>query len=165
MTTRRPNPRLVKIHRNYTVDEIAKLFTVHRNTVRNWLKSGLQALDGLRPTLVVGSVLAEYLHSQRRKRKSKCQPGEMYCLRCRTPKVPAGQMAEYRPFSATRGQLIGLCPDCDLLMHRCVSPAKLQLAQGSLEVTISKGLQHIVDTSSRLLNCDFNMGVPDHEKS
>ncbi|MEO7863683.1 MAG: helix-turn-helix domain-containing protein, partial [Nitrospirales bacterium] len=41
MRTRHPNPRLVKIHRNYTVEEIANLFGIRRNTVREWVKRGL----------------------------------------------------------------------------------------------------------------------------
>ena len=41
MRKRHPNPRLVKIHRNYTVEEIATLFGIHKNTVRDWVKAGL----------------------------------------------------------------------------------------------------------------------------
>ena len=39
---RHPNYRLVKIHHSYTVEEIARLFGSHRNTVRRWLKLGLR---------------------------------------------------------------------------------------------------------------------------
>jgi transposase len=38
---KRPNPNLAKIHRNYTVEEVANLFSVHKNTVRLWVKDGL----------------------------------------------------------------------------------------------------------------------------
>ena len=34
MRKRHPNHRLVKIHRSYTVEEIAELFAIHKNTVR-----------------------------------------------------------------------------------------------------------------------------------
>jgi len=45
MGYRHPNPRLVKVHRNYLVEEIARLFRVHKNTVRlpGW-GEGLQRL-------------------------------------------------------------------------------------------------------------------------
>ena len=33
MAKRHPNHRQVKIHRNYTVEEIASLFGIHKNTV------------------------------------------------------------------------------------------------------------------------------------
>ncbi len=32
MRKRRPNPRLAKIHRNYSVEEIATLYDIHKNT-------------------------------------------------------------------------------------------------------------------------------------
>lgn len=32
MATRHPNPRLAKIHRTYTVEEIAYLLGVHKNS-------------------------------------------------------------------------------------------------------------------------------------
>ena len=37
MGTRHPNPRLAKIHRNYTVEDVSSLFGIHRNTVREWV--------------------------------------------------------------------------------------------------------------------------------
>ena len=54
MRKRRPNYRLVKIHRNYTVEEVARLFGTHNNTVRAWVKAGLPTCDGKRPTLILG---------------------------------------------------------------------------------------------------------------
>jgi hypothetical protein len=50
MGLRHPNARLVKIHRNYSVEDISRLFRLHKNTVRNWLKEGLTAIDDRRPT-------------------------------------------------------------------------------------------------------------------
>ena len=57
MRKRHPNPRLAKIHRSYTVDEVASLFGVHRNSVREWVKRGLPTSDGRRPMLILGVML------------------------------------------------------------------------------------------------------------
>lgn len=38
MGYRHPNPRLAKIHHSYSVEDLARLFKVHKNTVRNWWK-------------------------------------------------------------------------------------------------------------------------------
>jgi hypothetical protein len=83
MSKRHPNPRLAKIHRNYTVDEIANLFGVHKNSVRNWVKGGLPTSDDRRPMLILGRDLVAFLHARRVKNKRPCQPGEIYCMRCR----------------------------------------------------------------------------------
>ena len=90
MRKRHPNHRLVKIHRSYTVEEIAKLFGIHKNTVRGWVKSGLATSDDKRPMLILGHDLAAFLQARRVKNKRPCKPGEIYCVRCRAPKFPAG---------------------------------------------------------------------------
>src|SRR6516162_8070923 len=46
---RRFNPRRVKIHRTYTVEEAARLFGVHKNTVRTWLKTGSRSTAATDP--------------------------------------------------------------------------------------------------------------------
>jgi hypothetical protein len=62
MKKSRPNPHLVKIHRNYTVEEVARLFNIHKNTVRNWISGGLPVCDSNRPLLVLGSALRLSTH-------------------------------------------------------------------------------------------------------
>ena len=113
---RHPNHRLVKTHRNYTVEEVASLFRVHRNTVREWVKRGLPTCDDRRPMLILGTDLAAFLRARRLKNRQTCSPGEIYCVRCRAPRAPAGNMAEYQPRTETLGTLIGICSRCDCLM-------------------------------------------------
>ena len=88
MPRRRPNHRLVKLHRSYTVEEVATLLGVHRNTVREWIKRGLPTCDGKRPLLILGRELAAFLQARRAKNKRACLPGEIYCVRCHVPRTP-----------------------------------------------------------------------------
>src|SRR5262249_12340917 len=76
MGFRHPNPRLVKVHRNYSVEEIARLLALHKNTVRNVRRQGLAAIDDRRPTLIVGQELTRFLQDRRRKSKQVCGPGQ-----------------------------------------------------------------------------------------
>jgi hypothetical protein len=100
---RAPNPRRVKKHRSYTVEEAARLFSCHRNTIRHWQKQGLKPVDGKRPVVFDGLTLAGFLEARRRARRRRLKPGEIYCLPCRAPKEPAGGMAEYVPLTEARG--------------------------------------------------------------
>jgi len=125
MKKRHPNHRLVKIHRSYTVEEIADLFGVHKNTVRGWVKAGLASSDDKRPMLILGHDLAAFFQARRVKNRRACKPGEIYCVRCRAPKFPAADMAKYLPVTEKFGNLIANCPDCGFIMNRCVSLAKI----------------------------------------
>jgi hypothetical protein len=139
MRTRRPNYRLVKIHRSYTVEEVADLFGTHRNTVRAWVKAGLPTCDKRRPTLILGYHLVAFLKARRIKNKRPCQPGEMYCVGCRAPKQPAGDMAEYEPITEKFGNLRGICPDCEAMIYRRASLTKLSMVKGKLDITFADG--------------------------
>ena len=147
MSKRHPNPRLVKIHRSYTVDEIAQLFSAHKNTVRNWIKQGLPTSDAKRPTLILGRDLSAYLQARRIKNKQTCKPGEIYCVRCRAPRAPAEDMAEYKQITVTLGNLIGICPDCGAMMNRRVSLSKLGQIRGRMDITMPQALQHISESA------------------
>jgi len=138
MGKRHPNPRLVKIHRSYTVEEIARLLGKHKNTVRNWIKDGLATIDDKRPTLILGLDLAAFIKQRRAKNKQSCKPGELYCVRCRAPKFPAGDMAEYSPVTEKFGNLIAICPDCDSIMNRRISLARIVEIFGNMDITFPK---------------------------
>ena len=155
MGKRHPNHRLAKIHRNYTVEEIARLFDVHRNTVREWVKRGLPTSDGRRPILILGRDLVAFLSARRAKNKQTCQPGEIYCVRCRAPKAPAGDMADYAPLTAKLGNLIAICAECETLIYRRVSLVKLDQWRGKLDITMPKALQHIDESAQPSVNSDL----------
>ena len=97
MKKRLYNPNLAKIHRSYTVEEVASLYGVFKGTVRTWIKAGLPTLNDKRPMLIHSSDLAAFHQARRTKNKQTCKPGEIYCIRCRAPKVPAGDMADCNP--------------------------------------------------------------------
>jgi hypothetical protein len=155
MRKRRPNYRQVKIHRSYTVEEAARLFGTHKNTVRAWVKAGLPTCDGKRPILILGCELAGYLKARRTKNKRPCQPGEIYCVRCRAPKRPAGDMAEYLPITESLGNLEGICPDCDGMIYRRASVAKLAQIRGKLDIRFTEAERRVIDSGCPTVESDL----------
>jgi hypothetical protein len=151
-----PNPNLAKIHRNYTVEDVASLFSVHKNTVRLWVKDGLAINDDKRPMLILGADLKDYLQSKRNLKKRKCLLFEIYCVRCRSPQLPAENMVDYEPINNSMGRLIGLCPSCNGIINKYFNVTKLVQIQGKLDITLPKALKHINERSYPLLNSDFN---------
>ena len=155
MAKRHPNHRLAKIHRNYTVEEVAALFGVHRNTVREWIKRGLPTTDSKRPMLILGRDLAAFLQVRRSKNKRTCQPGEIYCVGCRAPKNPAGDMADYQPVTTALGNLMGICPNCESMMYRRVNLTKLGQVRGKLDITMPQAQSHIDESAQPSVNSDL----------
>jgi hypothetical protein len=155
MSKRHPNPCLAKIHRNYTVEEVARLYGVHRNTVRTWVRRGLPTNDDRRPTLILGIDLVGFLRARRARNKRTCKPGEIYCVRCRAPKEPAGYVADYQPVTETLGNLIAICSDCEAMMYRRVSLTKLAQVRGSLDITMLQALPRIDESAPPCVNSDL----------
>lgn len=135
MAKRTPNHRLVKIHRSYTVEEIVDRLGTHKNTVRRWVKEGLPILDDKRPMLILGQDLVLFLQARRAKNKQTCRRGELYCVRCRSPKQPAGGMAEYSPVTEKYGNLLAICPDCNAIMNRRVSLSRIGEFEGTVDIS------------------------------
>ena len=97
---RRPNPGLVKIHRSYTVEEAARTLRTHKNTVRAWIRQGLQTIDSERPARIHGLELKRFLEGRRKKAKQPCPPGYIYCVKCRASAPVNGVGRHYKPISA-----------------------------------------------------------------
>jgi hypothetical protein len=155
---RHPNPRLAKIHRSYSVEEMARLFSVHKNTIRSWFKQGLRAIDGQRPTVARGEEVRRFLTDRRVRRKQACGAGRIFCLPCRAPKAPALKMVECVVTSDGNGTLRGICPDCDRMIYRRINPGKLGAVCGDLDVTITKAGPRIEETAEPNVNCDSTEG-------
>jgi hypothetical protein len=151
----RLNPRLIKIHRNYTVEEFARALKVHKNTVRAWIKLGLPTIDRKRPMIIHGQDAKRFLEDRRRRAKRPCPPGHFFCLRCRAPKIPAGAMVDYLPITKASGNLRGICPDCEALIHRRVSRTNLSAFRAILEIAVPQAPARITDSAVPTLNCDL----------
>lgn len=152
---RHPNPCRAKTYLSYTVEEIARLYGTHRNTVRAWVKAGLPTCDEKRPKLILGRHLRAFLQVRRTKNKRSCRPEEIYCVRCRSPKLPAGGMAEYQPVTEKVGNLLAICPDCDSIIHRLVSFAKLGQVRGKIDITFPQGLRRLIENNQPTVNSDL----------
>jgi hypothetical protein len=155
MGQRQANYRRVKIHRSYTVEEVALLFGIHKNTVRAWIKAGLQTCDRKRPALILGRDLAIFLKGRRASRKRPCRLGELYCFRCRAPRTPPTGMVEYRPVTEKIGNLKAICPDCTSIMNQRVNRAKLERLQGKMKITFPQALRRIGENDQPSVNSDL----------
>jgi hypothetical protein len=162
---RKFNPNRAKIHRAYSVDEVARLYSVHKATVRNWFKAGLKAFTSKRPHLIHGADLRAFHTSRREALRQRCRPGELYCLRCRRPQRPAGDMLDYIPITLLSGNFRGICPECDGFIHRRVGLASVDAARGDCAVEYPHGQQRLSDMPSPSPDCDLQDESCTHGKT
>ena len=149
------NPNRAKIHRNYTIEEIADLYKVNKNTVREWIKKGLSVCNSHKPMLILGSDLREFIKTKKSRNRQICKPCEIFCVRCRKPQFPADAMADYVVDTDTKGRLIGLCPDCEGVMNKFTSLSKLATLKPKLDISFPTAQKHISKREEPLLNSDF----------
>ena len=155
MAAPRVNPHVVKIHRCYSVPELAARLAVHKNTVRQWQRDGLAPIDASRPVLFQGAVVRAFLAKRNASRKRPCLPGTLYCFRCREPRPPALGMIEYLALDAVSGNLRAICATCDTMMHRRARRADLTVKMPGLDVQITQALPRLKGGPSPSLNCDL----------
>ena len=154
MPTRRIDPRRIKLHRPYAVDEAARALNVHTHTVRNWIEQGLPALASKRPTLILGRELRAFLQNRRSRAKRPCPPGTIYCFKCRGPSRPALSMVDFVAHSASGGNLKALCEVCGTVMHQRVASAAIPLRMPGIDVQYREAEPRLKGSASSPLNCD-----------
>jgi hypothetical protein len=154
--------RLSVIRKRYTyeVGEIAKLLGVCKGTVRHWIKAGLKPIDTSRPLLIKGEVLSTFLSARRETRRTKCQPNEMYCLRCREPRQPLGLMVDVTLRNEKTAQLSGICGTCDARLNRAASVINLAETLKAFDQYTLRN-PHLLERLPPSLSYHF----PEHEKA
>lgn len=158
MARTRLNPRRAKQLQTYTVEEVARLYAVHRNTVRGWVKTGgLTPLDGKRPILVMGATLRGFLEVRRAKAKRPCPPGHLYCFGCRVPRPPALGMADFVPQPKGAGKLTAVCATCGTLMHRRARQEALSVILPDVPVRVARAEPRLAGTTSPCANRDLEV--------
>lgn len=158
MANRRISSRHIRGLLTYSVAEAARVTGVHRNTIHNWLRSGLEAIDRRQPTLIKGQTLKAFIDRRRERRRRPCGPGRIFCFKCREPKNPAFGEVEYEVDSEKLGRLVGLCPDCGTIILRRTSPSKLRTAAGGLTIRFRPSVDRLNELRDPSLNCADNQG-------
>jgi hypothetical protein len=154
MPPRRAKLNSVKLYYSYSVNELAHCCGVHKNTVRNWQRDGLEPIDNARPVLFQGAIVRAFLSRRKANCKRPCPPGTLFCLKCRRPRRPALGMVEYRSLRPASGDLCAICETCETIMHRRVREGDLAKVMPNLAVQFVHGAPRLQGRTAPSLNCD-----------
>lgn len=126
MSRKSYNPQKAKIHRSYTVVEVAHLYDVTRTTVRAWCKNGLACVRTGGELLIYGDELRAFLVKRRSAQRAVCSPGTLYCLKCRAVRTPAQRSVVVTQVASAVGNVRAPCSVCATTMNRRISLLKLR---------------------------------------
>jgi hypothetical protein len=154
---KRINPRLAKLHRSYSVVELARILCAHKHTVRGWIKDGLPTVDSTRPVLVLGSDFQNWWSKRRVLAKRPLKPGQLYCFKCREPKAPGLGMVEYAATNAATGNLKAICETCGIMMHRRARLGAVAAVMPGLNVKRTEAPARLMEREQPSLNADNRM--------
>ena len=134
-----------KAHRVYSVQDVMKLCGISRNTVCNWVRSGLVPVDKQKPQLFRGAELARF-HAARRQERPKLRSGEFKCLGCKAVVSPETTTVRFQ--TSSKGEMFAsaTCPDCG---------ASLMKRLGKTEYD---NIRNCLDTNTSLTSIDEGLG-------
>ena len=154
MSGRRPKWQRIKLHRSYTVEEVAATLETSKGTIRRWVKeNGLPILEDRKPALIHGSSLKTFGQA-RSKSMVKCKIHEFYCFRCKIPRSPAGSMADFTARTPKSGNLKAICETCDTIMNKHVSNTSLPALGKVLDLSIHLAPEHLDESPKPRSNDD-----------
>lgn len=156
--SRRYNIQRIKQTHPYTLDEIAELYEIHKGTVSQWLKEGLEKIDSKRPYLIRGSELKRFLKEKQMKRKRKCREGEIFCLPCKLPQKPVQNQVYAKEQNDRQFRVIGICPKCKRIMNVYKNKSDLERMAKFFDVFTAKQ-EHLSVFCDRLVNLNLERNV------
>jgi integrase/Zn ribbon nucleic-acid-binding protein len=124
----RPRGNLV-----YSVDEVMALYAISRNTVSNWINTGLHPIDGKRPQLFRGADLARFHEDRRAGSKRILRAGEFKCLGCKAVVYPNIETLHLLPRDRRQFIARATCPDCDAHVMKLLAETECIMLQTCLE--------------------------------
>lgn len=151
---RRYNTRRISRNKSYSIQEIAELFNLHKHSVLLWIKSGLKKIDDSKPYLIYGADLIHFLDNKQKKRKHKCKPNELFCFKCKCPRLPKSGSVQITARNVYRLKISAKCEICNTKMFKDASVQR----RSELEKTFSAILQaqeHILACNNLSANCDI----------
>ena len=117
-----------KKNRVYSVSDVCELYGVCPNTVTDWIKMGLEVSDESSPFRFRGQTLTAFHLWRRAKDRRKLGTGEFYCFGCKTAVLPEIGSIQQILSTPKHAMLRATCPECDGVVTKLVSAAKIDLS-------------------------------------
>ena len=136
--SRRHKVRRLSRHKTYDARELAAALEVNITTVRIWCGKGLKPIERRRPFLFHGGDVTHFLEARAAPRQPLAA-GELYCVACRSPRMPENLTLQWQALSPLSGNFIGTCPVSGHRMRRRVRATDIEACRGPCTVVFEDG--------------------------
>ncbi|WP_128253377.1 tyrosine-type recombinase/integrase [Falsirhodobacter deserti] len=109
-----------KQDRVYSGEQVIELYEICRNTLGNWIASGLRPSDDRLPRIFRGSELARF-HKERRGTKVALRRGQFHCLGCKACVFPDVTTLSFSNTRSGSRFANATCPDCHATMWKILN--------------------------------------------
>jgi len=150
------NKRLIRATWPYSIQEIAALFKVHKNTPLRWLGEGLRANGDGRPYLIRGDELIRFIVERQESKKHQCKPHEFFCFKCRSPREAHLNIVDVIIENSIRLRVKGSCAECRTQMCKVQGIKKLPEIRNRFHIQQPEG-QRIIDSDEPSVNSDLEI--------
>ncbi|MFD2738036.1 tyrosine-type recombinase/integrase [Sulfitobacter aestuarii] len=121
----------------YSVEEICGVYNVTRNTVTNWIHSGLRKSDERRPYVFRGAELQRFHKARETKDRKNLKHGEFNCLACSSAVFPDTESLRISTTSKGRAMALGVCPDCRANVSKLLGVTECDIVQNCIATNTS----------------------------
>lgn len=95
-----------------SVEDVLSPYDICRNTLLNWVGSGLRPSDTKVPQIFRGAELKRFHEDHRRRARSNLRTGQSNCLGCDSAVFSEPSTVTFWKTSQGTWQAIAVCPDC-----------------------------------------------------
>jgi hypothetical protein len=145
--------RKIRLSKCYSIQQCSIALGISLATVRAWLRQGLPTVPNGKPILIPGDGLKTWLTQRRLSRKQSCKSDELYCCRCRVPRMAKVGSVVIAKRNSKTVAIRALCGTCNTRMNKGGSLAKRS------EIAAAFGL--ITPLQEHLAGCE-NPAVNQH---
>ena len=150
--------RGLSYHISYSADDLATHFGVHVQTIREWVRRGLQPIDEHTPALFLGTYVMRFIDDMNSKRKTTTQFNEFYCMSCHAAHNPFNNTVVITTDNNGFIRATGICEQSGAHIHKTYKLCDMSKIHQQFTVVDTLRLY---DSGNTTLNTHFS----DTEKS
>jgi site-specific recombinase XerC len=123
--SRRHDPTKARRHWVYTREELCAKFDIGDSTITNWIRRGLEPVDGKRPQLFAGYKLRQFLTEMRWPHGRPPENGRIFCPTCLGFKSLLAGIIETLHLGIGCFTVRGKCIDCHDMLQAGTTPGEV----------------------------------------